>query len=147
MLTFNPSSLSKRYNRKLKVDINIVPYVDVLMVLLVIFMVSAQLVDPRIIDLPNARESVIQPDEYIEIILKPNHLVSIFVRGEKDNVGKKNSFPRKYLKRILRNLHAKNPSMPVMISADKGTKYQEVISVISEAKITGVDRVGLATEQ
>jgi len=146
LIPYSPST-HKRHNRKLKADINIVPYVDVMMVLLVIFMASAQLADPGVIDLPNARKSVTQPDKYIRIILKPDHLASISVLGQKENFDKKNDFPRKDLKKILQTLHTKNPSMAVMISADKNIKYQEVIKVISEAKVAGINRVGLATEQ
>jgi biopolymer transport protein TolR len=139
--------MTKKHNRKLKAEINIVPYVDVMMVLLVIFMASAQLNDSSMINLPNARRSVTQPNQYIEIILKPNHLARISIRGRKESIGKKNEFPRKDLKKILQTLHENNPNMPVMISADKDIKYQEVIGVISTARVAGVNRVGLATER
>ncbi|SFD06192.1 biopolymer transporter ExbD [Collimonas sp. OK412] len=140
------SSMRGGRTRKFKADINVVPYIDVMMVLLVIFMVSAPLTNPSVINLPNAAKSATPPTEYIEITLKPGDLTSIRINGQKSGTSKAESVSRNGLKQKLQLLHADKPDMPVMISADKDIKYDEVIKVISEAKMLGINRVGLATK-
>lgn len=132
--------------RKFKADINVVPYIDVMMVLLVIFMVSAPLTNPSIINLPNAAKSATPPTEYIEITLKPDSRASIRINSQKSAGSKAESVSSNGLKQKLQALHNDKPDMPVMISADKDIKYDEVIKVISEAKMLGINRVGLATK-
>lgn len=127
-------------------DINVTPLVDVMMVLLVIFMVSAPLTNPSVINLPNAAKSATPPTEYIEITLKPEQQTSVRINGQKSGTSVAETVPRNGLKRKLQALHADKPEMPVMISADKDIKYDEVIQVISEAKMLGINRVGLATK-
>jgi biopolymer transport protein TolR len=132
--------------RKFKADINVVPYIDVMMVLLVIFMVSAPLANPSVVDLPNAAKSTAPPTQYIEIILRTDGSQSTRIAGkpgpgaEALAVAGKNG-----LQERLQALHEENPDMPVMISADKGITYENVIKTISDAKKMGILRVGLAT--
>jgi biopolymer transport protein TolR len=140
------SSMRGGRPRKFKAEINVVPYIDVMMVLLVIFMVSAPLTNPSVINLPNAAKSAVPPTEYIEITLKPDEQTSIRVNGQKSGTSVAETVPRNGLKQKLQALHADKPDMPVMISADKDIKYDEVIKVISEAKMLGINRVGLATK-
>ena len=133
--------------RKLKADINVVPYIDVMLVLLVIFMVAAPLNNPGVINLPSAEKSALPPAEYIQIALKPDAEATIGITG-KDRASKPESMRnRAALLQKLRSIHADSPDLPVMISADKAIKYDEVIQVISEAKKFGITRVGLATKQ
>jgi len=133
--------------RKFKADINVVPYIDVMLVLLVIFMVAAPLTNPSVINLPSAEKSTQPPTEYIQITLKPDSAASISVNNKKNEAGKAYTAPnRAALIKQLRSLHAANPELAVMISADKDIKYDEVIQVISEAKKFGIGRVGLATK-
>jgi biopolymer transport protein TolR len=146
----NPSSsLRGGRTRKFKSEINVVPYIDVMLVLLVIFMVAAPLSDPGVIDLPTAGKSTQPPTEYIHITLAPgtNAEISrtISVRGQKSGGGPIDTAnDRGDLMARLDTLYRKT-EFPVMISADKDIKYDEVIQTISEAKKLGVDRVGLAT--
>jgi biopolymer transport protein TolR len=134
--------------RKFKSDINVVPYIDVMLVLLVIFMVAAPLTNPGVINLPTAAKSALPPTEYIQITLKPDTSATIGINGQK-NAGNQpeKATNRHSLIQKLRDMHETHPQLPVMISADKEIKYDEVITVISEAKKVGVDRVGLATKQ
>jgi biopolymer transport protein TolR len=134
--------------RKFKSEINVVPYIDVMLVLLVIFMVAAPLTNPGVINLPTAAKSALPPTEYIQISLKQDTSATIGITGQKDGnaqadkVGGRNALLQK-----LRAMHDTNPDLPVMISAEKDLKYDEVIQVISEAKKLGINRVGLATKQ
>lgn len=143
----NPSSsLRGGRTRKFKAEINVVPYIDVMLVLLVIFMVAAPLTNPGVINLPTAGKSTLPPTEYIQITLKPDTTATIGIHGQKNGTGKADAAAgRADLIRKLGALHRDNPDLPVMISADKDIKYDEVIQAISEAKKIGVDRVGLAT--
>ncbi len=141
------SSLRGGRTRRFKAEINVVPYIDVMLVLLVIFMVAAPLTNPSVINLPTAGKSTAPPTDYIQIVLKPDSAASIGLGGKQAGA----SVPEKVGSRAalvqrLRALHADAPEMPVMISADKDIKYDEVIQMISEAKKAGIDRVGLATQ-
>lgn len=142
----NPSSsLRGGRTRKFKSEINVVPYIDVMLVLLVIFMVAAPLSDPGVINLPTAGKSTQPPTEYIHITLAPDMNPTIGIRGQKSGTGPIDTAnDRRDLMARLDALHRKT-AFPVMISADKDIKYDEVIQTISEAKKLGIDRVGLAT--
>lgn len=136
--------------RRFKAEINVVPYIDVMLVLLVIFMVAAPLADPSVINLPTAGKSAMPPTQYIQITLEPESRFGISLAGSKSRAEHSTTAPEKFdnrnaLLRRLRTIHEETPDMPVMISADKDIRYDEVIQTISEAKKLGVDRVGLAT--
>jgi biopolymer transport protein TolR len=144
----NLSSMRGGRSRKFKSEINVVPYIDVMLVLLVIFMVAAPLTNPGVIDLPTAAKSTLPPAEYIQISLKPDAAATIGIGGQKGGGGQQEKAANRYaLLQRLSAMHEANPTLPVMISADKDIKYDEVIQVISEAKKLGVERVGLATKQ
>ena len=139
------SSMRGGRTRKFKSEINVVPYIDVMLVLLIIFMVAAPVNDPSVINLPTAGKSSVPPSEYIEIALKPDAKATIKIagpkRGETQTASNRNDLTQK-----LQAIHGDSPDLPVMISADKEIKYDEVIQVISEAKKLGITRVGLATK-
>jgi len=136
-----------RKKRKLKAEINVVPYIDVMLVLLIIFMVAAPITNPSVINLPTAGKSTQPPADYIEIALQPNTRATIRINGPKSGGKKAETVTGKVdLAERLQQLHADNPDLAVMISADKEIKYDEVVQVISEAKKQGIARVGLATK-
>ena len=142
------SSMRGGRGRKLKADINVVPYIDVMLVLLVIFMVAAPLTNPGVLNLPSAGKTALAPTTYVQIALKPDAAATIGVNGKSAQTPTAESMAsRAALTQRLKALHEQNPEMPVMISADKDIKYDEVIQVISEAKKLGITRVGLATKQ
>ena len=141
------SSMRGGRPRKFKSEINVVPYIDVMLVLLIIFMVAAPVTNPSVINLPTAGKSTQPPADYIEIALKPNTQATIRVSGPKSGGRKAETVTGKVdLAERLQALHADNPELAVMISADKEIKYDEVVQVISEAKKQGIVRVGLATK-
>jgi biopolymer transport protein TolR len=143
----NQGSMRGGRSRKFKSEINVVPYIDVMLVLLVIFMVAAPLTNPGVINLPNAAKSALPPTEYIQIVLKPDNTATIGVNGQKSGGAQpEKAANRAALIQKLRALHDAR-DLPVMISADKDIKYDEVIQVLSEAKKLGINRVGLATKQ
>ncbi|MDB5777289.1 MAG: biopolymer transporter ExbD [Herbaspirillum sp.] len=131
--------------RKFKSEINVVPYIDVMLVLLVIFMVAAPLNDPSVINLPSAGKSALPPSTYIEVALKPNAKATIEVKGPSP-VKPQTMADRGQLTQKLQSMHDASPELPVMISADKDIKYDDVIQIIAAAKKLGITRVGLATK-
>jgi biopolymer transport protein TolR len=132
-------------SRKFKSEINVVPYIDVMLVLLIIFMVMPSSNNPSVVNLPSAERSAQPPDDYIQVVLKPDGLLSIGVNG-KNPQAPQSAANRVELLRQLRALHAANPEFPVLIAGDKDSKYDDVIQLISEAKKIGINRVGLATK-
>jgi len=139
------SSLRGGRRRKFKSEINVVPYIDVMLVLLIIFMVVPPANSPSVINLPSAHKSTLPPDDYIQIAIKKDAGLSISVNG-KTTRPSEDMKDRNTLLRRLRLLHADHPDYPVMISGDKDSKYDDVIQLISEAKKMGITRVGLATK-
>ncbi len=142
--SFNSSMRGGR-GRKFKSEINVVPYIDVMLVLLIIFMVMPSANNPSVVDLPNAEKSTKPPEDFIQVVLKPNGALSIGVQG-KDVDAPETEPNREALVRKLRGLHEKYPEYPVLIAGDKESKYDDVIQLISEAKKLGINRVGLATK-
>jgi len=143
--SFSSGMRGSRGGRKLKSEINVVPYIDVMLVLLIIFMVMPSANNPSQVDLPQAERSTKPPDDYIQIVLKPNGALSIGVQG-KNQEAPETEPNRAALLKKLRVLHENNPEYPVMIAGDKESKYDDVIQLISEAKKMGINRVGLATK-
>ena len=144
------SSLRGERKRKFKAEINVVPYIDVMLVLLIIFMVTAPMTNPNVINLPTAGQSTKPPADYIEISLSPDASASISINsrsgGRSSQEAKLSALDRKQLLAKLKEYHQTKPDMSVLVSADKEIKYDEVIQVISEAKKLGIQRVGLATK-
>ena len=139
------SSMRGGRGRKLKSEINVVPYIDVMLCLLIIFMVMPTSNNPSSIDLPHAEKAVRPPDAYIQVQVKPNGSLSIGIAGKAAEAPETEP-NREALVRKLRALHEQYPEYPVLIAGDKESKYDDVIQLISEAKKMGINRVGLATK-
>jgi biopolymer transport protein TolR len=139
------SSMRSGRKRKFKSEINVVPYIDVMLVLLIIFMAVPQSESPSVINLPKAEKSALPPDTYITVTVKPAGALSIGVGG-KERQPAEDVADRSALLQRLRALHDEHPDYPVMISGDRDSKYDDVIQLISEAKKMGINRVGLATK-
>jgi len=136
-------SMRSGRTRKLKFEINVVPYIDVMLVLVVILMVAAPMTNPSVVNLPNAGPSKQAPTDYLEIAIKPDGTATV----GKHSAGK----PEKTLSHAdllerLQNLHETEPDLPLLIAADKEIKYDEVMQMIAGAKKLGITRVGLATK-
>jgi biopolymer transport protein TolR len=142
-MAFNSSLRSSR--RKLKSEINVVPYIDVMLVLLIIFMVVPPAQNPSEIKLPSAERSTQPPDDYIQIAIKPNAQLSIGINGKTPRALEDVATRAQAVAR-LRDIHAEHPDYPVLIAGDRDSKYDDVIQLVSEAKKMGINRVGLATK-
>ncbi|MBS1170312.1 MAG: ExbD/TolR family protein [Burkholderiaceae bacterium] len=139
-------SLRGGRTRKFKSEINVVPYIDVMLVLLVIFMVVAPLTTPGTVNLPTAEKSAEPPTEYIQVSLRADATLEIGIKQSKQGGAKTETMPdRPALLKKLRALHDANPKYAVLIAADKESRYDDVMQLVSEAKKAGIERVGLAT--
>ncbi|WP_020205616.1 MULTISPECIES: protein TolR [Cupriavidus] len=129
--------------RRASAEINVVPYIDVMLVLLVIFMVAAPIVNPAVVDLPTVANATPQ-QKAPPIVVTVHEDGQLTARG-KDNAG--NAFDRKVDKDgLLAFVHQRqeeNPDQPVVIAADRAVKYESVLDVMSVLKGDGVKRVGL----
>jgi biopolymer transport protein TolR len=124
-------------------DINIVPYVDVMLVLLVIFMVTAPLVTPGVIDLPSVSKASNAPVSPLEVVIRADRSILIRSRDAKGALGEERRVARADLARVIRERQAKNPQQPVVIAADKDVRYEAVLQVMDELQKQQVRRVGL----
>ena len=131
---------SRGRGRRLVNEINVVPYIDVMLVLLVIFMVTAPLLPPGAIELPSAGKSAAPPDTYIEVIVRADgdlRLRSVN-RGDSEEV----RITRRDLAATITPLRA-GADLPVVISADKAVRYEAVMDVMNELQRMNVSRVAL----
>ena len=124
--------------RKTINQINVVPYIDVMLVLLVIFMVTAPLINPGVVDLPSVGSKLATPVAPLEVSLKTDQ--SLWLR-EGSNAPLRVS-RAELVSRVL-DRQAKNPEQAVVIAADKSARYEEVMGVLDMLQQNGVRKVGL----
>ena len=124
-------------------QINVVPYIDVMLVLLVIFMVTAPLMNPGQIDLPSVGKSLAPPVAPLEVIIKKNTTLAL-----RDHAKGEQELPvsRDELSVLLKLKMANNPEQSVVISADKNVRYEEVINVMDMLQQQHIKKVGLLTK-
>ncbi|HCI13717.1 MAG: protein TolR [Gallionellales bacterium GWA2_60_142] len=124
-------------------EINVVPYIDVMLVLLVIFMVTAPLMNPGQIDLPQVGESLAPPVSPLEVVIKKDNSLALrdHARG-----GQESRVTRDELVAILKGREGEFADQPVVISADKSVRYEEVINVMDVLRQQQIKKVGLLTQ-
>ena len=124
-------------------EINIVPYVDVMLVLLVIFMVTAPLVTPGVVELPSVSKASNAPVAPLEVVIRESGALLLRSRDAKGALTEERRIARGDLARAIRDRQAKNPQQPVLIAADKDVRYEAVLQVMDELQKQQVRRVGL----
>ncbi len=132
-----------RKRRKPMAEINVVPYIDVMLVLLVIFMVTAPLQQQGVeIDLPVTQGNPIEQKE------KSNLIISIKKQGQyylSENGAKAIAISEDELTSKVIALYQKKPKIQVYIRGDKSVNYGHVVSVMARLKQSGIARIGLMT--
>lgn len=130
-----------RRPRRIKAEINVVPYIDVMLVLLVIFMVAAPMLQPGVVNLPSVdkadRALDIKP---IRVEIDAKEVLTLVDGGEKQPLADAEALVVAVKARTL------SQSRPVVITADKEVRYDAVIQVMNALKKNGVERVGLAVQ-
>ena len=124
-------------------EINVVPYIDVMLVLLVIFMVTAPLVTPGVIDLPSVSKASSAPVAPLEVVIKEDRTVILRSRDSRGAVVDERRVARGEIAKLVRERQAKTPDVPVLIAADKNVRYEAVLDVMDELQRQKVRRVGL----
>jgi biopolymer transport protein TolR len=123
-------------------EINMVPFIDVMLVLLIIFMVSAPLITTGVVDLPTVGKSKQRPEHVVELIVGRDETVRVRVDSKEEG-------PAVALDKIaarVRDLQAGDANTPVVISADQSVKYKTVVDVMNRLQKAGVQRVGLSVK-
>ncbi len=140
-----PQVSSGRKKRRTMNEINMVPFIDVMLVLLIIFMVTAPLITPSVIQLPTMGQAPRQPDQVIQVIVDAN--AQLEVREGKTKVATTlNQVAAQVIamQDRIRETQVGNPSTAVVISADKSVAYEQVVNVMDALQQAGISRVGLS---
>lgn len=132
----------RRSNRPMS-EINVVPYIDVMLVLLVIFMVTAPMMNTGQIDLPGVGKSLAPPVAPLEVILRKDLTLALNDRSRK---GEERKVTREELVKILRQKQSQNADQAVVISADKNVRYEEVIRIMDVLQQQQIKKVGLLAQ-
>jgi biopolymer transport protein TolR len=126
--------------RKSMNQINVVPYIDVMLVLLVIFMVTAPLVNPGEIELPSVGSKLVAPAQPMEVTLRTDGTLTL---RDQQAGGGAFAVSRDELVARIRAKQAKLPDQPVVIAADRAARYEDVLGVLDLLQRNGVRKVGL----
>jgi len=126
-------------------DINMVPFIDVMLVLLIIFMVTAPLISPSVIDIPSVGKASVAPDQVITVEIGKNQHIEIRSRSnDPKGTDVKQSSTLEEVGPAVYQLQAGHANAPVVISADRTIAYETVVSTLDHLQKAGVQRVGLA---
>ncbi len=123
-------------------EINMVPFIDVMLVLLIIFMVTAPLITTGVVDLPTVGKSQQRPTSVVEIIVGSDEKLRLRVDQQTPAATVLNQLVAR-----VRAAQAGNADVPVVISADRNVKYESVVRVMDTLQRAGVRRVGLSVKQ
>jgi biopolymer transport protein TolR len=135
-----PSLVSRGHGRRTINEINMVPFIDVMLVLLIIFMVTAPLITPSMIDLPSVGKAAKQPDQVIQIVIGKNEALELKVKDKSSTLSLKDVVAA--VKQAQGG--ASNPA--VVISADRNIKYESVVKLMDTLQRAGIARIGLSVQ-
>ncbi len=123
-------------------EINMVPFIDVMLVLLIIFMVTAPLITTGVVDLPSVGKSQQRPASVVEVIVGSDEKLRLRTDQQEPM-----PVTLAQLAARVRQGQAGNADVPVVISADKSVRYESVVKVMDTLQRAGVRRVGLSVKQ
>jgi biopolymer transport protein TolR len=126
-------------------EINMVPFIDVMLVLLIIFMVTAPLISPSTINLPSMGSATQQTEAVIQVLVATDGKLQIVSGGTTQAV------ELSALGGLIKTAQSASQTptskgSPVVISADKSVKYESVVQVMDQLQRSGVQRVGLSVQ-
>ena len=125
-------------------QINVVPYIDVMLVLLVIFMVTAPMTQTASIDLPSVGKAAQPPVAPLEVIIKAD--ASLALRDRSKTNSDEQTVTRSELSVKLKEAQAANPQQAVLIAGDRNVKYEVVLGVMDELQRQQVTKIGLLVQ-
>jgi biopolymer transport protein TolR len=132
--------IEKRRGHRLMNQINVVPYIDVMLVLLVIFMITAPLINPGQIELPQIGKTSDPPAAPLEVSIRTDQ--SLWLR-DRSQPGAERKVTRNELLQAIREKQKRHRDQPVVIAADKDVRYESVLEVMDMLQRNQVSKVGL----
>jgi len=126
--------------RKLVAQINVVPMIDVMLVLLVIFMVTAPFINPAQVELPSVGKTSQTPAQPLEVIIKES---GDYLLKNRAVSGDERVVEKSALAAEIAALHRALPDQPVVIAADKNVRYEEVMNTMTLLQRQQITRIGL----
>ncbi len=141
-----PGVVTRGRGRRSMNEINMVPFIDVMLVLLIIFMVTAPLITTGLVELPSVGKSQQRPSTVVEIVVGSDEKLRLRVLNSGDSA-EPLPVTLAQLPNRVRDAQRGNPDVPVVISADKNVKYESVVKVMDTLQRAGTRRVGLSVKQ
>lgn len=135
-----PSTITRGRGRRTISEINMVPFIDVMLVLLIIFMVTAPLISPSVIDLPSVGRAARQPDQVVQIVIGKDELLDMKIKDKTTRLQLRD------VAAAVKTAQASASNSAVVISADRSVKYEVVVKVMDTLQRAGVQRVGLSVQ-
>ena len=135
-----PAISSRGRGRRTINEINMVPFIDVMLVLLIIFMVTAPMITPSMVDLPSVGKAAKQPDQVIQIVVQKDDSLEMV------NDSKTQKINMDSLANTVRMAQTGQANSAVVISADRNVKYEMVVKVMDTLQRAGIQRVGLSVQ-
>jgi len=135
-----PAVSSRGRGRRTINEINMVPFIDVMLVLLIIFMVTAPMISPSVIDLPSVGKAAKQPDQVIQIVVQKDGSLEMVNDAKTSKINFDN------LANTVQLSQTGQTSSAVVISADRNVKYEMVVKVMDTLQRAGIQRVGLSVQ-
>ena len=132
--------------RKSMNEINMVPFIDVMLVLLIIFMVTAPLITTGVVDLPSVGKSQQRPSRVVEVVVGSDEKLKLHVI-DGGAVQEPQPVALAQLAARVRQAQGGSADVPVVISADRSVKYDSVVRTMDVLQRAGVQRVGLSVKQ
>ncbi|MCA6216673.1 biopolymer transporter ExbD [Ideonella sp. B7] len=136
------ASRSGGRRRRAMNEINMVPFIDVMMVLLIIFMVSAPMITTGLVDLPSVGKAKTRPQSVVEVVVQSDDKLEL-----KIDQGPSQPITLGALADQVLSAQNGSDNVPVIISADKQVRYDSVMKVMDTLQRHGVQRVGLSVKQ
>jgi biopolymer transport protein TolR len=135
-----PAVAHRGRGRRAVNEINMVPFIDVMLVLLIIFMVTAPMITPSLIDLPSVGKANKQPDKVLQVVIQKDESLELVADG------KTSKLMIGGVAEAVKNAQGTEGSTAVVISADRNVKYENVVKVMDTLQRAGIQRVGLSVQ-
>jgi biopolymer transport protein TolR len=135
-----PAVSNRGRGRRTINEINMVPFIDVMLVLLIIFMVTAPMISPSMVDLPSVGKAAKQPDQVIQIVVQKDDSLEMVSDNKKSKINFEN------LSNSVQMAQTGQNNSAVVISADRQVKYEVVVKVMDTLQRAGIQRVGLSVQ-
>ncbi len=135
-----PAVAHRGRGRRAVNEINMVPFIDVMLVLLIIFMVTAPMITPSLIDLPSVGKANKQPDKVLQVVIQKDESLELVADG------KTSKLMIGGVAEAVKNAQGTEGSTAIVISADRNVKYENVVKVMDTLQRAGIQRVGLSVQ-